>query len=166
MTYATKNKKIYKKKPPGELRTLNHLHKINQQAKERLDRASAQAHKGLAHRNPADGFRWRWRHGNSGRNFHAYRRVSDGEARGARATRLYRLIEPKIDKKCLTTKLQKSRRRSHAIFAERRTRRRYAGPAGMMPAGIRTPSKHTAKQTQHGLKTAPGPSPLARLVLD
>jgi hypothetical protein len=36
----------------------------------------------------------------------------------------------------------------------------------MMPVGIKTPIKHTAKHTQYGLQTAPGQSPLARLVLD
>lgn len=35
-----------------------------------------------------------------------------------------------------------------------------------MPAGIKTPGKHTVQRTRHGLKTAPGPSPLTRLVLD
>jgi hypothetical protein len=36
----------------------------------------------------------------------------------------------------------------------------------MMPAGIRPPRKDTAQQTKYGLHNAPGPSPLARLVLD
>lgn len=75
------------------------------------------------------------------------------------ATKGKKKFRKKIDKKCLTTKLQKSRRRSHAIFADTKTRRRYAGPAGMMPAGMGTPGLQTAKRTRYGLQGAPGPSP-------
>lgn len=70
-----------------------------------------------------------------------------------------KILQKKFDKKCFTTKLQKSRRRSHAIFANTRTRKKYDGPAGMMPAGMGTPGLQTAKRTRYSLQGAPGPSP-------
>jgi hypothetical protein len=77
------------------------------------------------------------------------------------ATKNKKNYRKKIDKKCVTTKLQKSRRRSHAIFADTRTRKKYAGPAGMMSADMGTPGLQTAQRTRYGLKGAPGPSPPA-----
>lgn len=129
MQQKTKKLLIQGKKPPGKLRIFNHLQKnisLNHSTKNDSTEPARKPTRGLLTGIPRTDSG-----GAGGMEISGEISMPIAESPTAKPEEhaprnCTDLIAPKIDKKCLTTKLQKSRRRSHAIFTD-------AGPAGDTP---------------------------------